>query len=219
MDRQADGATLGPGDGSDPAPDIAAHSAPGERKQTWSSKLDAEFSRPLTGRSWQQPNGPACRHSGRSGLRLPLTRTEPPSPPASTHCGSARPDKGVTSDKMFPATTHHGARLNIRVPNSRTAGPLARTVQVLQLHGRGPTRLQLYDVSRAEAEVTRIIRAGCHVDNSLPQIAPTLLDSHLHELRRITASSFSDFRVSPQTSLSICLVPPCLPPLPFTEVG
>ena len=131
MDRQADGATLGPGDGSDPAPDIAAHSAPGERKQTWSSKLDAEFSRPLTGRSWQQPNGPACRHPVRSGLRLPLTRTEPPSPPASTHCGSARPDKGVTSDKMFPATTHHGARLNIRVPNSRAAGRLARTVHTL----------------------------------------------------------------------------------------
>ncbi len=76
----------------------------------------------LAGHHWPQSArhmGPT-RHSTRRTCRL-LRATDSDGTcrqPASTHRGSARPDKAVTSDKMFPATTLPGGPA--QHPNAKT---------------------------------------------------------------------------------------------------
>ena len=108
-------------------PDIAARRRPSGAetdldRQGWTQSLAGPH-RPQSARHI----GPT-RHSTWRTCRL-LRATDSDGtcrPPASTHDGLARPDKAVTPDKMFPATTLHGTRRNIRVPklsHGRATGP------------------------------------------------------------------------------------------------
>ena len=108
-------------------PDIAAHQRPSGAetdldRQGWTQSLAGPH-RPQSARHI----GPT-RHSTWRTCRL-LRATDSDGtcrPPASTHDGLARPDKAVTPDKMFPATTPQGTRRNIRVPklsHGRATGP------------------------------------------------------------------------------------------------
>ncbi len=93
----------------------------------------------LAGHHWPQSArhmGPT-RHSNWRTCRL-LRATDSDRtcrPPASAHHGSTRPDKAVTSDKMFPGDDPlKGPGAASECQNSRTAGPPARAVQVLHRH-------------------------------------------------------------------------------------
>ena len=113
-------------------PDIAARHRPSGAetdldRQGWTQSLAGPH-RPQSARHI----GPT-RHSTWRTCRL-LRATDSDGtcrPPASTHDGLARPDKAVTPDKMFPATTLTGPGATSECQNSRTAGPPARAVQVL----------------------------------------------------------------------------------------
>ena len=171
--RRADGETLGPGDGPAPAPDIAAHSV--------LRGAETDLGRPgwtqsLAGHHWPQSarhTGPT-RHSTWRTCRL-LRATDSDGtcwPPASTHRGSARPDKAVTSDKMFPAMTlpwgpaQHPSAKTLARPGHRP-GPS----KYFTAAAAGSSRLQHHHNPRAEATATRMpLRKKDHP----PQIASSL---------------------------------------------
>jgi hypothetical protein len=134
-------------------PDIAARSAP--------RGAETDLGRPgwtqsLAGHHWPQSArhiGPT-RHSTWRTCRL-LRATDSDGtcwPPASTHRGLARPDKAVTSDKMFPATTlsrgpaQHPSAKTLARPGHRP-GPS----KYFTATAAGPPRLQHYHNPRAEA--------------------------------------------------------------------
>ncbi len=118
---RAGGATRGPGDlGRTSLP--TARTA--WRKQTWSTKLDAEFSRP--------PNWPQSVQLGTHSppslalwrLPAPLTRTEPAGPPASTRRGSSPAGQGSDFRQNVPGDDPPlGPGATSECQNSRPAGP------------------------------------------------------------------------------------------------
>ena len=114
-------------------PDIAARSGPRGAetdldRPSWTQSL-AGHHRPQSARHI----GPT-RHSNRRTCRL-LRATDSDGTcrsPASTHHGSARPDKAVTSDKNVPGDDPSmGPGATSECQNSRSAGPPARAAQVL----------------------------------------------------------------------------------------
>ena len=97
-------------------------------------------------------------------------------PPASTHDGLARPDKAVTPDKMFPATTLHGARRNIRVPklsHGRATGPGRPSTS-------SPPRPDHFDCNVTTTPGPKQRPPGCHFEkrpsssNSILALRPLL---------------------------------------------
>jgi hypothetical protein len=164
-------------------PDIAAHSGPRGAETDlvrpgWTQSL-AGHHRPQSARHI----GPT-RHSNRRTCRL-LRATDSDGtcrPPASTHHGSARQDKAVTSDKMFPATT---------LPWDPAQHPSAKTLarpghwpgpsKYFTAAAAGSSRLQHHHNPRAEATATRMpLRKKDHP----PQIASSPCASYSHEQRR-----------------------------------
>ena len=117
-------------------PDIAAHSRPSGAetdldRQGWTQSLAGPH-RPQSARHI----GPT-RHSTWRTCRL-LRATDSDGtcwPPASTHRSSARPDKAVTSDKLFPATT---------LPRGPAQHPSAKT---LARPGHRPGPIKYYNVT------------------------------------------------------------------------
>ena len=156
--RRACGKSPGPGDGS-------AHHT-GHRGPQWPRGAETDLDRPswtqsLAGHHWPQSArhiGPT-RHSNRRTCRL-LRATDSDGTcqsPASTHHGSARPDKAVTSDKMFPAMTlpwgpaQHPSAKTLARPGHRPGPPKYFTAAAA-----GSLRLQHHRNPRAEATVTRM---------------------------------------------------------------
>jgi hypothetical protein len=88
------------------------------------TRLDAEVSRPTTGRSPHNTKDPLAAILAQGLPLATLTRTEPVGPPASTRRGSARPDKVVLPTKCSrrddPLT---GPGATSECQNSCTAGP------------------------------------------------------------------------------------------------
>jgi hypothetical protein len=139
-------------------PDITTRSGPR------GAETDLErpgWTQSLAGHHWPQSArhiGPT-RHSNQRTCRL-LRATDSDGtcrPPASIHHGSARPDKAVTSDKMFPATTlpwgpgQHPSAKTLARPGHRPDSSKYYTAAAA-----GLSRLQHHHNLRAEATATRM---------------------------------------------------------------
>ena len=164
-------------------PDIAARCRPSGAetdldRQGWTQSLAGPH-RPQSARHI----GPT-RHSNRRTCRL-LRATDSDGtcrPPASTHHGSARPDKAVTSDKTCPATT---------LPWGPAQHPSAKTL-ARPGHRPGPSKYCTAAAGRIIPAATSpqpLGRSNGHPDATSkkdhpPQIASSPRGPYSHEHRR-----------------------------------
>jgi hypothetical protein len=141
--RTRPGARAGPA-GKPPARARARHTTPDIAARSRPSGAETDLDRPGWTQSLAGLHRPQlARHIGptRHSIRrtcwlLRATDSDGTCRPlASTHYGSARPDKAVTSDKMFPATT---------LPRGPAQHPSAKT---LARPGHRPGPIKYYNVT------------------------------------------------------------------------